>query len=143
MTHPRLLQLAAALALLLAVAIPSCNPVGATEAAQKAVTDFHAKLDKGDFKGLYSSANPEFKASTTEADFVALLDAVHRKLGAFKSTSQSTWHVESFNLKTSVHLGYKTKFASGDATELFVYRTEGTQATLLSYDIRSLGLVTK
>ena len=90
-----------------------------------------------------SAAHADFKVASTEKGFVALLDAVHRKLGTVKTTEQAGWNVNSFNLQTNVVLNYKNKSAEGNAVESFNYRIDGDKAVLLGYNINSQTLITK
>ena len=92
---------------------------------------------------IYDATHSDFKAATSEKDFIALLDAVHRKLGLVQSSERDGWTVNAANFKVNVSLRYKTKFAEGDAFEAFTYRVEGEKALLLGYNINSQTLITK
>jgi hypothetical protein len=111
--------------------------------AEAAVTDFHQRLDSGDFESIYSGADSDFKATETEKDFLALLGAIHRKIGNVQSTSEKSFYVNTYNLSTKVTLVYDTKFDGGDATETFVYHISGDQVSLLGYNINSLAMMEK
>jgi len=121
----------------------SCGAVKGREAADKAVALFHQQLDRGEFKPIYDATHSDFKGATSEKDFIALLDAVHRKLGLVQSSERDGWTVNAANFKVNVSLRYKTKFAEGDAFETFTYRVEGEKALLLGYNINSQTLITK
>jgi outer membrane murein-binding lipoprotein Lpp len=123
--------------------LTGCGAMKGRDTAEQAVSEFHAQLDKGDFRGIYSAAHSDFKAASTEKDFVALLAAVHRKLGNIQKSDQSGWRVNSFNLKTNVILTCNTRFAGGDAVETFNYRIDGNRAQLYGYNINSQALITK
>jgi hypothetical protein len=123
--------------------LAGCSAVKGKEAADRAVKQFHEQLDKGEFKNIYSAAHPDLKAVSTEKDFIALLEAVHRKLGMVQSSEPAGWNVNTFNFKINVVVGYKTKFAEGEAVETFTYRVEGEKALLLGYNINSQALITK
>ncbi|MHA3773092.1 hypothetical protein ACXR0O_16290 [Verrucomicrobiota bacterium sgz303538] len=123
--------------------LAGCGATKGKASAEKTVAKFHEQLNKGDFKGIYSAAHADFKSASTEKDFVALLNAVHRKLGAIKSSKQIGWRVNSFNFQTNVLLNYKTTFAGGDAVESFNCRIDGDKAVLLGYNINSNALITK
>jgi hypothetical protein len=131
------------LPILLALAGSGCNPVKSNAAAESAVADFHQKLDAGDFKTIYDTADQGFKKAAPEKDFVALLEAIHRKLGNVQSTNRQGWNINSYNFQTYVELTYQTKFAEGDGTEKFRYRIEKGRALLLYYNINSTALITK
>jgi len=139
MNPPTLLAIFLASASLLT----GCGAVKGTASAEKAVNEFHEQLDKSDFKGIYSATHPDFKVAETEKDFVALLDAVHRKLGTVKNSEKAGRSVNSFNFKTDVILNYKTMFTGGDAYESFTYRIDGDKAILRGYNINSQTLIVK
>ena len=131
-------------ALMLAVFLSSgCGSTKGKATAEKAVAEFHHKLDNGDFGGIYSATHPDFKKASAEKDFVAILEAVHRKLGNTVSADQAGWRINSINLQTNVELSYKTTFSGGDAVESFNYRIDGANALLLGYNINSQTLIIK
>ena len=133
----------ALLAVATSLVVSGCGVVKGKEAAEKAVTEFRERFEKRDFAQIYSASHPDFKAASTETDFVALLDAIHRKLGTLQKSDQTNWNINSFNLKTNVILTYKTTFAEGDAVETFNYRIDGDDAVLFGYNINSNALITK
>ena len=128
--------------LLACFALIGCNPVKAKASAEAAVKEFHEQLNKGDFKGIYAAAHADLKQASTEKDFVALLDAVHRKLGLVQSSEPNGWRVNATG-HVNVVLAYKTKFAEGDGVETFNYQIEGEKAVLVGYNISSNALITK
>jgi hypothetical protein len=123
--------------------LTGCGAIKGKAAAEKAVSEFHDKLDKGDFKSIYSETHADFKKAATEKDFVALLEAVHRKLGKLEKSEPAGWNANTFNFQTNIVLTYKTKFAEGDAVETFNYRVDGDRAQLCGYNINSPTLITK
>jgi hypothetical protein len=133
----------AALALLVVTTAPACNMTKDRKAAEREVVDFHRQLDAGNFAGLYSASHGSLKKVATEKDFVALLDAVHRKLGSVVSTTPAGANVLSGTNGTTVKLGYQTKFSGGDGVETFVYFIEGGRPLLAGYNMNSMALITK
>jgi hypothetical protein len=131
------------LAVALSACFSGCGMREGTKAAEMAVNEFHQKLDAGEFTAIYSATHPDFKKASTEKDFVALLEAIHRKLGRVETTNQAGWNVNSHNLNTNVTLNYQTKFAGGDAVETFNYRVKGGKALLYGYNINSQALIIK
>ena len=130
-------------AVVFALSLTGCGMIKGKEAAEKAVTEFHERLDRGAYHDIYTAAHAEFKAATTEQDFSAILEAMHRKLGAVQSVATTGWNANSVNLKTNIVLGCKTKFAQGEGVETFTFRIEGDRPVLLGYDINSKELITK
>lgn len=122
---------------------PGCGVNKGKEAAELNVAEFHAKLDSGDFAGIYRTSHSDFRNDSQEGDFVTFLETVHTKLGPIVGTEQTGWNIGAFNLKTNVTLMYKTTFVAGDALETFSYRIEGDQALLFGYNINSRALFTQ
>lgn len=139
MKPQNILVFLAAISLLFA----GCGASKGKETAEKAVGEFHEQLDKENFKEIYSGTHADFKAASTEGDFVARLDAVHSKLGKLEKSDQAGSRVNRSRLKTNVVLTYNTKFSEGDARETFTYRIDGDHAQLYDYDIKSQALITE
>ena len=133
----------AVLVILVACCVCSCSISADTALAEKQVPQFHALLDEGRTAEIYTQASDDLKKATTEADFVALLDAVHRKLGAVQKTEKQTWNVNYHTSGTFATLVYKTQYAGGEATETFVYRITNESALLAGYHINSNALIIK
>jgi hypothetical protein len=128
-------------ALALALALAGCTMSADTKVAEDAVPKFHEMLDAGQFDAIYDGASDEFKRAATKQDFVALLAAVHRKLGASRSSSEKGWNVNYHTSGSFVTLNYATTYAQGEAHEQFVYRLESGQALLVGYNINSNALI--
>jgi hypothetical protein len=74
-------HLATALGLLALLLLQACSSPEETAKAEAAVVQFHVLLDAGETRAIYANASPDLKKVSTETDFVALLEAIHRKLG--------------------------------------------------------------
>jgi len=114
-----------------------------TAIAEQAVPRFHEQLDAARFDAIYNESGDELKKASTQKDFVALLEAVHRKLGNTKSSGKTSWNVNYQTSGSFVTLGYKTSFDGGDAQEQFVYRLQDKAALLVGYHINSTALILK
>jgi hypothetical protein len=135
----RVLVLTAALML----AICGCSMSTDTAAAEQAVSGFHELLDTARFSEIYEKSSDNLKKVATQRDFVALLEAVHRKLGKTKSAEKRGWNVNYHTSGTFVSLTYKTAYVEGEADEQFVYRLEGKVALLAGYHVNSNALILK
>ena len=91
----------------------------------------------------YAGEGQELKDVAKQQDFVALLQAVHKKLGNLRSTVPQGWNVNYQTSGTFVTLGYATHYAEGDASEQFVYRIKDGKALLVGYNINSNALILK
>jgi len=125
----------------------SCGPKAIQkdfQASASGVELFHSQLDSARFDEIYSAAAPELKNTTSEADFVQLLAAVHRKLGRVRSSNQvgfsETWNIHE---GTIVRLDYETLYEQGEAKEHFEWRPHGSQALLVAYRIDSQALIVR
>jgi len=135
MTIGRRMMIAAVLAL------GGCSFGKDVPVAEKAVDAFHAQLDAGQFDAIYTAASADLKARAKQADMVALLSAVHRKLGSFRSGKTQGWND---NIDTAGHmitLSYSATYQNGTADEQFVYRLDGGQARLAGYHVNSDQLI--
>lgn len=127
----------------LMLAICGCNISADTSAAEQAVPRFHALLDAARYAEIYEKSSDDLKKATSQKDLLALLEAVHRKLGKTKSSEQQGWKVNHTSSGSFVILNYKTSYAEGDATEQFVFRLEDKVALLAGYHINSNALILK
>lgn len=124
-----------------ALFLTACSVSADTGAARAAVTRFHEQLDAGQLDAIYDDAADELKSSATRAKFVALLEAVHRKLGAMRSSKERGWFASYRASGALITLTFATAFERGDATEQFVYRMHGSEARLAGYHINSDALI--
>jgi hypothetical protein len=130
-------------ALLIFAALAACSFSADTKKIELEVQHFHDLLNEGKSAAIYESASDEFKKASTEEDFVALLEAVHRKLGDFKSSSQKGWNVNYNTSGKFVTITYDAVYAEGKAAEQFVYRVSDEQALLFGYHVSSNVLILK
>jgi len=123
--------------------LTGCGLKQSIAAGGKAVDVFHQKFNDQKFSEIYSSATPAFKTSMKEADFIKFEQAVHRKLGPFKSASRTGWRGNSTPTSTTVVLTYNSQFEKHPAVETFTFIVSGETATLQGYNINSSALVTE
>jgi Protein of unknown function (DUF4019) len=125
---------------LLAVA---CGAQRDLAASDTAVTHFHQLLDGQDYASIYTQADQKFRDATKRDDFVALMTAVHRKLGQVGSAARTGFFVNYNTSGSQIRVSYATKFSEGDAEEQFVWSKSGDKLVLLGYHINSIALITK
>ena len=81
--------------LMLLLVTASCNSAKNTELAEQGASIFHSQLNAEQYHAIYEPADKEFRNAMSETDFVALLQAIHRKLGNFQKSklqsSQVSW----------------------------------------------------
>lgn len=122
--------------------MPGCGFTKSKEIASRGVEKFHQQYDESKFAEIYSGATPAFRSAAKEEDFMKFIQAVHRKLGAYKSGTAEGWQTNVFNGKTSVVLSFKSEFEKGPATERFTFVVSGESAALQGYTINSTSLIT-
>ena len=119
----------------LAIAVSGCSTPAHTAAAEQAVLKFHELFDAGQFAEIYESSSSELKDESSQQDFVAFLEGLHKKLGNSQSSEKQGFRVSYNTAGTFVSLTYKTLFTAGEATEQFVFRLQGDTASLVGYHI--------
>jgi hypothetical protein len=131
------------LALLAAVMLSGCDSDGVTRPAERAVDDFHRRLDSVDFAGVVSAAHPEFKNAPGREVFIRHLADIHSKLGEVRKAHLYAWHSSPYDNshphapKPELVLYYKTRFAHGEGDETFGYLLSDGSARLRSYHFMS------
>ena len=111
--------------------------------AEQAVTKFHQQLNSSQYRDMYVQSDKLFQQNTSEADAIALFDAVHRKLGNVDNVTPAGWHVNATPMGTFVTLAYEVDFSEGKGQEQFGFKMNGNQALLISYNVNSPLLITK
>jgi len=127
----------------LLLAISSCSFTKGKGLGEAAVAQFHEQYNSGQFYEIYNQADEDFKKSGTEANFVEMLEALRRKLGTVKQSTQTGWNVNATPMGTMVTLGYAVEFSEGKGTEQFVFRVSDGKALLYNYNVNSPLLLTK
>ena len=125
--------------------VSSCgSSTESVESAKRGVTRFHAQLNSERYAALYAASDDGLRQATNEPDFTKLLEAIHRKLGAVQQVdlrnTMLAWHTGQ---GSTVTLIYATKFATGNATEKFVWHVTNGTTTLYGYNIDSNDLITR
>jgi hypothetical protein len=138
---PRVLGLS--LCLCAGLFVVACGSQKDLAAADVAVTRFHQQLDSEDYAAIYTQADQRFRDVTKQDDFIALMTAVHRKLGRVGSATRQGFFVNYNTSGTRIRTTYGTKFSDGDAQEQFVWSKSGGNVALLGYNIQSNSLVVK
>src|SRR2546430_10439956 len=109
------------LAFAAALVFASCGITKSKETAAKSVNTFHQRFNAAQFAAIYNAATPAFKKSAPQAQFMQFIQAVRRKLGAFKSATQSGWRTNATTSGTFVELTYNSQFEQGSAVETFTF----------------------
>jgi hypothetical protein len=106
--------------------------------AEHAVDLFHSQLDAGEYSAIYQAAGAKMKGTTTEPNFVKLLQSVHQTLGA---VHESVPKGITFQLSQgTILLSCYTTFAQGSGREQFEWKVTNGEAILYSYLIDSRDL---
>lgn len=118
------------------ILVLGCSASANVATAERAVIHFHELADSGRFIEIFEQSSDELKNASTQSAFVALLEAVHHKLGNTKSSLNQSWGISYHESGTLITLTYKTVYTEGDAVEQFVFRIEGKFAMLVDYHIQ-------
>lgn len=81
------------------------------------------------------------KNASTEAALTALLAAVHRKLGMFRSGKPVSWNDNYSTGGEFVTIGFVADYERGAAQESFVFRITDGAAKLAGYHVNSNALI--
>jgi len=128
---------------LLLTAASACSLARGKGIAEAAVVKFHDQFNAAQYHEIYEQADQAFKKSMSEDEFVALLEAVHRKLGTVKEAHSSGWGVNATPSGTMATLSYDIDFSEGQGNEQFVFHISGDKAALYHYNVNSPLLITK
>ena len=126
---------------LLLTALASCGSGKIVEIAAQGVEQFHSQMNAEQYQTIYAAADEGLHTVTNETDFIALLQAVHKKLGKVQTSQRSNYQVGmSTGQGTVVTLVYNTTFDQGSGTEQFLWHMRDNQPVLLGYHINSNAL---
>lgn len=125
------------------VIVNSCSFTKGKERGEEAVVQFHNQFNAGQYHEIYAQSDAGFRKAASEADTLALFEAVRRKLGTVKNSTQTRWQMNSTPGGTMVSLAYDVEFSEGKGTEEFVFHLNGDKALLYNYHINSPLLITK
>ena len=124
-------------------AVSSCSLTKGKEMGERAVDQFHNQFNAAQYYEIYVQSDEGFRKSTSEADTVALFEAIRRKLGTVKKANQTTWHVNATPTGTVITLAYDVEYSEGKGTEQFVFQVRRDKALLFNYNVNSPLLITK
>jgi len=128
---------------LLLTAASACSLTKGKGIAEAAVVKFHDQFNAGQYHEIYEQADEAFKKSASEDEFVALLEAVHRKLGTVKQAHSSGWGINTTMAGTMATLSYDIDFSEGKGNEQFVFHISGDKGALYRYNVNSPLLIIK
>jgi hypothetical protein len=124
----------------------SCTGFAAKAEAEGAVATFHQMLDTERYGDIYDASDDLFKNATPRSQFLDVLQAVHRKLGAVRSSQQKEFYSQDragVNAGSYISMRYDTEFAEGRANESFNWRVVNGKVQLVGYNINSPLLITR
>jgi hypothetical protein len=113
------------------------------EITERAVFQFHQRLNERDYHEIYHKTHYAFKNSMSESHAVALFEDLFLKLGTIKKSNQKEWSVYYSPDGAMLSITYDTEFTRAKATEQFVWRLGDNEATLYQYSINSPLVVTR
>lgn len=125
--------------LLLCLAVEGCHVnagyrVEDQKAAEKAIAEFHARVNSGDFEKIYAEADDAMKRAGSKDQLIAAMGETRNKLGAFQSVMDSKINV-IIGAPVQVRAAYNSHFQKGDATELFTFVKRDNSLRLAFYNV--------
>jgi hypothetical protein len=105
--------------------------------ANELVRRFHQMLNGGNYEQIAQEADQVLLQEGHHDELVALLGAVHTKLGNASTESLTNMSVNSGTDGTFVATEYKTTFAHGSAVETFTWIKRGNTLKLYGYNVQS------
>jgi hypothetical protein len=118
-----------------------CGRQAGIDDAQQAVVTFHQRLNRSDYGSIWGSTGQAFRDVTHEDQFDRLLNAVHTRLGAVKSSEDSGWRVNYTNNGVFKLIDRRTSFEKGKGEESFVFQVKDEGLQLVGYHINSMQLL--
>ena len=104
------------------------------KAAEKAIAQFHARLNSGDFEHTYVDADDAMKRAGSKDQLLAAMRQTQEKFGAFQGAAYSKINV-IVRAPVEVRAVYNSRFQRGDATELFGFVKREDTLRLAYYNI--------
>jgi hypothetical protein len=119
--------------------MPACSDTNLRKVFQ-AINVFHARFNAGQFSEIYRDADPQFRASISEADFVAKLERLRQEHGAIRESGvNGLEHMTRFhrwfpNSRKVRFIGFYNHCEKGGFQEFFSWDVSGTEASLQFYE---------
>lgn len=107
------------------------------EAAEPSVAKFHQQFNDKQFAMVYADSSSQLKEAVAEKDWVAMLETVYGRMGAFKKAEATDWSLNTVTLGTVLKIKYDSEFAQARGTEEFTFLIEGDKASLVGYSVES------
>jgi Protein of unknown function (DUF4019) len=124
--------------------LSSCSSSKGKQLAEQGVSQFHEQLNSEQYHVMYAGSDERLHQASGEEQFVALVQAVHRKLGDVQASNLKSFQVGWFaGQGETVTLFYETRFAEGNAGEKFTWHISNDRPMLVGYFINSNALITK
>lgn len=117
--------------------LAGCSAGQDKAAAEAGVERFRQALAAGRYAEIYRTSGPDFRTGGSEAQAVQFLQTVNERLGPVRSASQSGWHFNYNNGRSTTKLNYNTEFTRGRGTEEFLFEIAQGRAILIGYHIDS------
>jgi hypothetical protein len=125
------------------IALASCSLAADKTLGTEATDRFHTLYKAENYAAIYGSADNALQKATPDTEFVALMSAIHRKLGLYQSSTPAGWRASQTMAGSEIALAFHSQFAAGAAQEEFVYRVSSGKASLIRYNVNSPLLILK
>ena len=100
--------------------------------AATGVDRFHSQFNAGQFQNIYKEASPAFQKTGGQSALISAMTRTKQKFGNVINAVQVGANTFPGG---QVRFVYNTKFQKSNATEFFVWQSDGQKASLLQYQI--------
>lgn len=104
------------------------------QVAERAMEEFHADFNAGNYKKIYLESDVLFKSGRGEEVLVRKLEQTKNKFGDVKSSKVTGSSTRDHNRGTDIYLYCDTEFTNGKAKEKFTFVLIGEQVLLEGYE---------
>lgn len=116
-----------------------CSPIKSDQAKEEVVR-FHELYQNGEYSSIYSFTSKQFRASTSEGEFIDIMKEMkEKKLGRYnKSTLKIVQASHNFLANNEVTLIYYSEYSKKIVKEMFVFEVENGKPELKGYRFDSI-----
>jgi len=124
-----------------ALVLMGCSVSQDMASTKDEIPKFHAALDAEKFDDIITNATADLNPATNDGTFRKILEAIHKKLGKFKSSTPVGWNDNATTGGHFVTIAVKSIYERGAADENFVFRLQDKSAKLAGYHINSAAMM--
>ena len=114
--------------------LSSCFSAGEQTEADKLIATFRSRVAAQQYQQIYQSLSADAKKTTSEADFIKMMQKAAQDLGPFKSAEQQGFKTTaSTNSMSTLTLTFRSEYTRATVTETFVFQKPDSGLVLAGY----------